>query len=52
MPKAKKIKQNCTARKVNVLEVILVCISPYSAQMRENTDQNSPEYRNFLRSIG
>ena len=25
-------------------------ISPYSVQMRENTDQNNSEYRHFLRS--
>ena len=47
IPKAKKIKQNCTARKVNVLEVILVCISPYSAQMRENTDRIAPNTETF-----
>ena len=26
-------------------------ISPYSARMRENTDQNNSEYRHFLRSV-
>ena len=26
------------------------CISPYSVQMRENTDQNNPEYGHFSRS--
>ena len=28
----------------------LLCISPYSVRMRENTDQNNSEYRHFLRS--
>ena len=26
-------------------------ISPYSVQMRENTDQNNSEYGHFLRSV-
>ena len=28
----------------------ILCISPYSAQMRKNTDQNNSEYGHFLRS--
>ena len=26
-------------------------LSPYSARIRENTDQNNPEYGHFLRSV-
>ena len=29
----------------------ILCISPYSARMRENTDQNHSEYGHFLRSV-
>ena len=28
----------------------ILCISPYSVQMRENADQNNSEYAHFLRS--
>ena len=28
----------------------ILCISPYSVRMRENTDQNNSEYGHFLRS--
>ena len=40
-----------TALKVSVFGVILVCIFPYSVQMRENTDQNNSKYRQILRSV-
>ena len=29
----------------------ILCISPYSIRMRENTDQNNSEYEHFLRSV-
>ena len=29
----------------------IVCISPYSVRMWENTDQNNSEYGHFLRSV-
>ena len=29
----------------------ILCISPCSVQMRENTDQKNSEYGNFLRSV-
>ena len=28
----------------------ILCISPYSVRMRENTDQNNSQYGHFLRS--
>ena len=28
-----------------------LCITSYSVQMRENTDQNNSEYGHFLRSV-
>ena len=43
-------KHQYTAWKMPVFGVILVLIFPYSVRMRENTDQNNPEYGHFLRS--
>ena len=53
-----------TVWKVSALGVILIlisrtrteygeilCISPYSVHMRENTDQHNPKYRHFLCSV-
>ena len=34
----------------SVLIGVILSISPYSVQMRENTDQNNSEYGHFLRS--
>ena len=36
--------------KVHSIHIYMLRISPYSVQMRENTDQNNYEYGHFLRS--
>ena len=49
-PQALRKKCSYSELFLSAFVVILLRISPYSAQMRENVDQNNSEYGDILRS--